>query len=75
MGKLIIMLAKIGDQKFEWNSDNHDEVEIARKAYDEAIKRGFTAYSMSVLGKKGRKIDAFDPDAEKIILAPPVVGG
>jgi hypothetical protein len=39
------------------------------------IKKGFTAYSVKKDGEKNQKIKFFDPDAGKIILVPPIIGG
>lgn len=65
-----------GDTKIIWSKDNADEIAAARKLFDDLKAKKFIAYS--VKGKDGAKneiIKEFDPDSEKIIMAPPMVGG
>ena len=64
-----------GDVKVVWDSENEDEVALAKKQFDEAMKKDFTAYRVKKDGSKSKKISKFDPDAEKIILVPVVAGG
>lgn len=76
MGEMAVM-DRSGDLKVIWDKNNPDEVEAARKQFEELTsKKRFLAYRVE--GKKGEKgevIRTFDPDAERIILAPPMVGG
>lgn len=65
-----------GDTKILWDSHNADEVEAARAQFNALRAKGFLAYK--VVGKEGTKgemITQFDPDAEKIVLSPPLRGG
>lgn len=66
-----------GDTKITWNRHNENEIEIARAAFDAAIKKGMVGYRVSVDVEKvkGDIVRKFDPQAERIILAPPMVGG
>ena len=64
-----------GDSKIIWSRDNQDEVDAARETFNRLKKKGHTAYSVDKSGEKGKVITEFDPDAEKIILAPRMVGG
>jgi hypothetical protein len=64
-----------GDTKVIWDPHNPDEVEAARAQFDALRKKGFLAYTVNKKGDKGEVITKFDPDAEKIILSPPLVGG
>ncbi len=64
-----------GDTRVIWSADNADEVAAARKTFDDLRKKGFLAFSVKRSGDKGEQITTFDPDAEKIILAPPMRGG
>lgn len=68
------MLGRDGDVKIEWNPSKLDEVQIARKAFDEARKKGYRAYEVEA-GGKGSKIEEFDADLGKIIMMTPVTGG
>jgi hypothetical protein len=74
-GELAVM-DHTGDMKVIWSSDNEDEVTQARKTFDDMRAKGYAAYRVE--GKKGEKgevIREFDPAAEKIIMAPAMVGG
>jgi hypothetical protein len=74
-GELAVM-DHTGDMKIIWSSDNEDEVAQARKTFDDMRAKGYAAYRVE--GKKGEKgevIREFDPAAEKIIMAPAMVGG
>lgn len=70
------IMDRTGDTKIIWSKDNPDEVENARKTFDELRKKKFIAYSVKGKnGEKGEIIREFDPDAERLILAPPMAGG
>jgi hypothetical protein len=75
-GSELAILGEEGDTKIVWNKDNEHEVENARRSFNDLRKKGFMTYSVE--GKKGEKkeqIHEFDPDAERIIMSPPLVGG
>jgi len=74
MGVMAIMSHR-GDTKLIWNPNNTDEVENARRSFTELRAKGYIAYSVSPDGSKGEILREFDPNAEKIILAPPLRGG
>jgi agmatine/peptidylarginine deiminase len=73
-GEMAVM-DKSGDTKIIWNSDNVDEVDHARDTFNSFKKKNYVAYSVGEGGKKDTVIHKFDPDVEKMILVPPVVGG
>lgn len=64
-----------GDTKIIWDSGNKDETDAARETFNRLTKKGYKAYMVKKDGEKGQVIREFDPDAEKIILAPQMVGG
>lgn len=70
----IRQLAKIGDMKVSWNSENEKEVSAAKEIFDKRIKESWSAFREKG-GFKGDKIRTFDPEAERIILVPPICGG
>lgn len=70
----IRQLARIGDMKISWNSESDKEIAVAREIFDKMIKEGWTAFREK-MRIKGDKIRIFDPDAERIILVPPITGG
>lgn len=66
-----------GDTKVMWDKDNAVEVEAAKAQFETLTKKhkylAFKAEGKD--GKKGEQIRTFDPDVERIILVPPMVGG
>lgn len=69
------VLDTTGDSKIIWDSDNKDEVDAARETFNNLKKKGFTAFSVGKKGEKDKKIDEFDPNAEKLIMVPVLQGG
>lgn len=69
------VLDDTGDTKIIWDSDKPEEVAAARETFDKLKAKGYLAYSVDKKGEKGEVIRKFDPDAEKIILAPQTIGG
>jgi len=75
MGELAVM-GRQGDTKIIWDSDKPDEVENARRTFNDLRKKGYLAFSVKGKdGAKGEQISEFDPEAERLILAPPMRGG
>lgn len=69
------VLDREGDLKTVWDSDKPEEVEAAKKTFDGLKEKGYVAYKVKKDGTKGEVITKFDPDAEKVILAPMMAGG
>jgi hypothetical protein len=75
MGTLATMGCS-GDTKVIWDADNADEVAAAQRTFDDLKKKGFLAFAVTgAKGAKGDQIREFDPEAERIIMAPPMQGG
>ncbi len=74
MGQLKEMSRK-GDVKLSWDCENEQEVSAAKEVFDKRIKEGWAAFAEKRLGGKGDRIRTFDPDAERIVLVPPIAGG
>lgn len=69
-------LDRKGDTKIIWDAKNRDEVKAAKGTFDDLTKKGFLAYKVTDnKGRRGEQIREFDPKAERIILAPAMVGG
>jgi molybdopterin converting factor small subunit len=68
------ILGKGGDTKISWNSRNELEVAAAKETFEKRIKDGWSAFREKI-GTKGDKIQIFDPDADRVILVPPISGG
>lgn len=68
-----------GDVKLTWEHGNADDIATARQTFDTLRRQGFLAYKVTS-GSRTRaaqreQIRAFDPEAEQIVLAPPLRGG
>jgi len=74
MGQLRAM-GTAGDLKVIWDPDNEDEVAAAQQTFDDLRAKGFNAYRVRRRGEAGDVVKEFDPEAEKLILAPPMAGG
>jgi len=73
---VMAVMDRTGDTKLIWSRDNTDEVTNARRTYDDLTKKGYVAFSVKGKdGVQGEKLHAFDPNAERIILVPPMVAG
>lgn len=66
---------RTGDSRIEWDPNNPDEVEIAKRAFDALKKKGYLTYRTRRDGSAGEVIRTFDPTAEKILATPQIVGG
>lgn len=64
-----------GDTRTTWNPENQDEVDNAKASFDRLKKKGYLAYTVEDNGEKGEVIQAFDPQAGRIIMAKPLAGG
>lgn len=75
-GVLIVPKWDEGDVRQEWDRNKKDEVEAARKLFVDLKAKGYKAYRLDPKsGAKGDIIKEFDPNAEKIVMAPPFAGG
>lgn len=65
-----------GDTKVIWNPRDEDEVTNARRTFDELVgEKRFAAFRVRERGARGEQVTEFDPDAEKLIIVPPMAGG
>ncbi len=75
MGTMAVM-GGAGDTKIIWDSTKPEEVDNARRSFDDLRKKGYLAFRVTgEKGDKGQQIYNFEPNAEKLILAPPLRGG
>ena|SRR5215204_2745307 len=70
-------VAKGGDDKLTWDSDDEFQVGKARTAFNDYVNRGFKMYKSGTIGGKkvGDPITEFDPNIERMIAVPPLKGG
>ncbi len=71
----ISVLNHEGDTKLIWDSENKDEVEAARKMFNELKGKGYSAFSVKKSGEQGSRLNSFDAEEEKFIMAPAMRGG
>jgi len=65
-----------GDTKIVWDSENPEEVAVAKAAFTAARKKGMLAYAaQGAKGERGSQVREFDASAERIILVKPMQGG
>jgi hypothetical protein len=65
-----------GDDRIVWNKRYLDQVKEASSKFYELKKLGFQAFLAKRNGQKSnRQMFRFDPNAEEIIMVPPIVGG
>jgi hypothetical protein len=69
------IMDQTGHLNFTWDAEKDDEIEEARKAFDEYRRKGYSAFRVRKGGERGPRIDSFDPDAEQMIMAPQLQGG
>ena len=62
-----------GEFRVIWRNDKVEEILFAEKTFKEYITKGWIAIG-EVAGKK-KQIFNFDPNLDKILLAPLMVGG
>ena len=64
-----------GDSIHQWDPRKPDEVAIAREVFDSYKKKGYLAYTVEDGDARGTVIQEFDPQAGKIMMSRPPVGG
>jgi hypothetical protein len=70
------VMGREGDVKVMWDKHNTDEVDAAKSQFDKLTKeKRFLAFKVNKDGTNGDQIREFDPNLERIILVPPMVGG
>jgi hypothetical protein len=76
------ILSQHGDVKVEWDARQAEAgdpeaaaaVREAERIFREHLERGATAFKVAP-GEPAVKLDAFDPQAERIVVVPRVAGG
>jgi len=69
------ILCDQGDTKTIWDKNNTVEVENARRTFNELKAKNYVAYRVVDKADKGEIMKEFDPNAERMIMAPMIVGG
>lgn len=74
MGELRVA-GRTGDVRVGWDPDDLAAVEQARAVFGREVGRGASAFAVEGEGKRGRRIDAFDPSLREIVIVPRMAGG
>lgn len=69
------VLNSTGDMKIMWDRNNPGEVTAAKAAFDQAIAAKSAVFSVKAKGGKDQKVKEFDPNAERLMVVPQLVGG
>ncbi len=65
-----------GDVKTIWDRSKPEEVENAKRTFDDLRKKGYCAFRVTGKdGEKGEQMTEFDPTAERMIMVPQMRGG
>lgn len=64
-----------GDTRLQWDPTDPVQTAAARKRFDELRGKGFLPFRVSAKGNQGEQLKSFDPDAERLIFVPAMVGG
>jgi hypothetical protein len=69
------VLNSSGDMKIMWDRNNPGEVTAAKAAFDQAIKAKSAVFAVKTKGGQGDKVKEFDPNLERLMVVPQLVGG
>ena len=64
-----------GHTKHIWDAEKPEEVVAARELFNSLTKKGYRAFHVKKDGEEGKIMSGFDPEAEKMIMIPAIVGG
>lgn len=71
----LAVMDSTGDTKTIWDPRNEVEVDVARETFKKLQSKGYLIYRVGANGEKSAAMHKFDPEAEKMIAVPAVVGG
>jgi hypothetical protein len=76
-GTMSYLTPEDGDVRLTWEPGNTEDVTTARRTFGDLRAKGYLAYKVTGRGTRARRdqIRVFDPQAEQIILTPPLSGG
>lgn len=67
-----IVMDRSGDRRHEFDAES---VSVAEKRFIELTQRGFVAFELGKDGGDNRLLKTFDPNAERTVFVPQLVGG
>lgn len=69
------VIAGNGDFKLSFNPENSDEVAVAKKTFNDLIKKGMKAYVDTNSKSRRKEVTAFSPEHTKLVFTPALTGG
>jgi len=72
---LFRILCDEGDKRLVWDRREPDQVKEAFVKFKDLLDKGYTAYAVRTDGKKGSKLEEFDPLHEEIVMVPSTMPG
>lgn len=69
------VLDPTGHTSTTWDTSRPDEVETARRIFDDLMKRGYRAFRMGGAAGEGVPVSTFDPQDRETLLVPPIRAG
>jgi hypothetical protein len=73
--RVLKILCEKGDDRIVWDRNNGRQAKEAKEKFLSLIGQKYTAYSVDAKGKKNRRIEEFDVEAEEILMIPPTAKG
>lgn len=65
------MTPKDGDKRIVWDCHDIDQINEAKRMFDDAIEQGLVPYKVGTDGRASSEVmDEFDPEAEEVIFLP-----
>lgn len=73
---VMAVMGREGDTKYIWDKTKPDEVEVAKATFNKFVKdKKYLAFKVVGDGGQGSQVKEFDPNEERYIFVPPMVGG
>lgn len=80
--KTMKVMDRTGHTNIEWNPDDSNSVAEATYVFNRYVLDGYQAWKMevkhdsnSIAEETGERINTFDPQADRILIFPQLVGG
>jgi hypothetical protein len=64
-----------GHSTLTWTADDPDRIAAAREAFDNLIRKGYSAFGSKAKTDAKHALDRFDPTMEELVMVPRTVGG
>jgi hypothetical protein len=64
------VMSENGDDRVIWDRTDPAQVREAYSKFGDFMSRGYTAYAVGDDGRKGHRIDTFDPSLQEVLLVP-----